>query len=338
MIKFCRHIFLICLSLIKGYIYASSPTILSIERIWDHSAHNAFTDLIYYHDRFFLCFREANSHAAGEDGKIRILVSSDGRQWNSAALIAVNGRDLRDPMLSVMPDGKLMLTMGGSIYRDGKYIMKNPCVAFTEDGYAWSPVNILDMPSEWIWRVTWHNGVGYGASYSLSDEQDINKPWNLKLFKTTDGLHYSLVTNLDVTSHPSEATLRFLDDGLMVALTRRDGHGWIGSSLAPYTKWNWTEIGYRLGGPNFLVLPDGEMWACSRRVDKECDDKYKLSVVLARMGLQDYQPILQFPSGGDCGYPGMVYREGKLYVSYYSSHEGKACIYFAVLLVQEFRR
>jgi hypothetical protein len=35
------------------------------------------------------------------------------------------------------------------------------------------------------------------------------------------------------------------------------------------------------------------------------------------------------PSGGDTSYPGLVWREDQLRMSYYSSHEGKSAIYLA---------
>jgi hypothetical protein len=35
------------------------------------------------------------------------------------------------------------------------------------------------------------------------------------------------------------------------------------------------------------------------------------------------------PSGGDSSYPGMVLHDGLLWMSYYSSHEGKSSIYLA---------
>ncbi len=38
---------------------------------------------------------------------------------------------------------------------------------------------------------------------------------------------------------------------------------------------------------------------------------------------------LTFPSAGDTSYPGLVWHEGLLHVSYYSTHEGKTSIYFA---------
>jgi hypothetical protein len=39
--------------------------------------------------------------------------------------------------------------------------------------------------------------------------------------------------------------------------------------------------------------------------------------------------FLKLPSGGDTSYAGLVARDGLLWVSYYSSHEGKTSIYLA---------
>ena len=46
-----------------------------------------------------------------------------------------------------------------------------------------------------------------------------------------------------------------------------------------------------------------------------------------------YEPALTFPSGGDTSYPGLVWHEGLLWMSYYSSHEGKTSIYLAKIKV-----
>lgn len=306
--------------------------LLSQEKIWDKAAHNAFTDLIYYQDQFLCAFRESDSHQAGACGKIRILASRDGKEWNSIALLELPGIDLRDPKLSEMPDGRLLLNMGGAHYNEkGISINRKPCVAFSKGGREWTPITILaDLAGEWIWRVTWQEGVGYGASYSSVDPKDPKSPWILKLFKTTDGLQYEFVTQLDVSCDPNETTLRVDAEGKMVALVRRNGNGWIGSATFPFTDWQWHEIDYRLGGPNFLILPEGEMWATSRLIQGE--GKYTITkTALASMTLTSYSPALVFPSGGDTSYPGMVYHKQKLYISYYSTHEGKASIYFLIV-------
>ena len=85
-------------------------------RIWDAGAHNAFTDLIRWRDRWYCTFREGDEHVGG-DGRIRVLVSTDGQAWTSAALVGEPGIDLRDPKLSTTPDGRLMIVAGGSVAR-----------------------------------------------------------------------------------------------------------------------------------------------------------------------------------------------------------------------------
>lgn len=306
------------------------PKVIILKRIGDKAEHNALTDLIYYRNKFYCVFREADIHAEGKDGKIRILSSSNAIDWESIALLNKEGIDLRDPQLSEMPDGRLMLSMGGSVYKEGKYLGCSPHVSFSENGKDWSEVHDLKIKNEWIWRVTWHNGVGYGASYSLSDPKDRSKPWHLKLFRTTDGLKYTLLKEMEVPEYPSETTLRFKEDGTMVALVRRRKNAWIGIAKPPYLDWHWSDSGSHFGGPNFLILPNGEMWAGGRIYVNEGDDE-RPKTVLAWMTLSELIPVVMFPSGGDTSYPGMVFREGKLYMSYYSSHEGKAMIYVAVV-------
>jgi len=44
---------------------------------------------------------------------------------------------------------------------------------------------------------------------------------------------------------------------------------------------------------------------------------------------------LKLPSGGDTSYAGLVWYEGMLWISYYSSHEGKTCIYLAKVKVAD---
>ncbi|MDP7302892.1 MAG: exo-alpha-sialidase, partial [Pirellulaceae bacterium] len=91
---------------------ANEPTIVSVTKIWDHAPHNAFTDLVRFRDQWWCTFREANDHGPSI-GKIRVIVSANGDDWTSAALVQQDGVDLRDPKLSIMPDGRLLLIMGG---------------------------------------------------------------------------------------------------------------------------------------------------------------------------------------------------------------------------------
>jgi hypothetical protein len=300
---------------------AAGPEVVSAEKIWDRAPHNAFTDLARWHGKWYCTFRESEAHVGG-NGRLRVLESADGKTWESAALVAEEGTDLRDPKLSVTPDDRLMLVAGGSVYEGKTLKGRQPRVAFSADGRAWTAPRRVLSEGEWLWRVTWHGGTAYGASYS-----DGKGGGKLKLFAAPDGVTYDLVTALDVPGEPNETTLRFLPDGEMVALVRRDGAGEgavIGRSRPPYREWAWKETNHRVGGPNFLRLPDGTLWAGGRAYPGGA------KTVLARMTADGgYEPTLTFPSGGDTSYPGLVWHDGLLWMSYYSSHEGKAAIYIA---------
>ena len=299
-----------------------TPAISEVRKIWDRAKHSAFTDLIRYKGKWYCTFRESDSHALGADGVIRIISSIDGDKWKSAGVLQEDGIDLRDPKLSITPDGRLMVLMGGSVYRDRKLKARQCRVVFSKDGVNWGDPEKIFLPNHWLWRVTWHEGMGYGVAYDITGKEE----WALKLFSTKDGVKYDMITKLEIPGNPNETTLRFTDDGKMIALIRREGgshNAWIGTSVAPYKKWKWNETAHAVGGPNFVILPDGEMWAAGRSYPGGA------KTVLAKMTESEYLPVLTFPSGGDTSYPGMVWHDGVLWISYYSSHEGKTSIYLA---------
>ena len=326
---------------IAGSAYAGTedPTPgISVQRIWDQAPHNAFTDLTRWKGQFYCTFREANRHVSGGNGKIRVIASPDGAEWRSIALIEKDGIDLRDPKLSVTPDGRLMLLIGGSYYNGRQILKRLPWVAFMDETSFSDPVPIavderVKSDFDWLWRVTWHGGTGYGVIYQTGAEK--KEPWNLHLVKTTDGISYDLVSTMEITGTPNESTVRFLEDGEMMIVVRNEiGHGHLGRSRAPFTQWTWHKIEDRLGGPNFLELPDGTIVLGTR----EYGEKTKTVLgTLSREGKFVRKVIL--PSGGDTSYPGMVLHDGELWVSYYSSHEkpGKpTSIYLARVVLDKF--
>ncbi len=324
-----------------GWAGAEEARLVSVVKIWDQGPHNAFTDLIRWRGKWYCTFREAEGHVGG-DGKLRILESTEGERWQSIALVAEEGIDLRDPKLSITPDDRLMMVAGGSVYRGGKTLLgMQPRVTFTANGRDWTPPRRVLSEGDWLWRVTWHKGKAYGVAYRAAERASeeakeaakSNQPvssepadWKLKLVVSRDGVHYDLITHLGVPGHANETTLRFLPDGEMLALVRReagDTFGWIGSSKPPYRDWKWRPTKHRLGGPNFILRDDGTFWAAGRSYPGGA------KTVIARMTRDSYEPLLTLPSGGDTSYPGLVWHDGLLWVSFYSSHEGKSSIYLA---------
>jgi hypothetical protein len=310
--------------------------LLDVKKIWDQGPHNAFTDLVRWNDAFYCAFREGRGHVS-TDGKIRVLESKEADTWNPAALVSLEGYDLRDAHLSVTPDGRLML-LGGAAPRkqDNQSAPTGSFVSFTKDGRQWTEPRIVVEPGRWLWCVTWNTGRAYGVSYTAGKGDDRC----LDLLVSDDGIHYQpYVPRLFEQGYPTEATLRFTSDGTCYALVRRDRLGddsssaMLGISRPDYKQWQWKDLGPEFngfGGPNFIQIPGGHWLAAGRMHDGGTH------TALCYLDVQNgaMTRLLKLPSGGDTSYPGLVWYNDTLYMSYYSSHEAKTSIYLAKLKIK----
>jgi hypothetical protein len=314
--------------------------LIEVNKIWDQAPHCAFTDLIHWNGRFVLAFREGRGHVSA-DGKISVLISPDGDRWKSAAVVSLHGYDLRDAGLSSTPDGRLLL-IGGASPRpaDNDRAPTGTFVSFSEDAKTWSHPEIVVEPGRWLWRVTWTSassaergdGKAYGVAYAAGTSDRTTS-----LLVSRDGLKFNeLVPNLLGEGYPTEAVLRFDDDKTLYCLQRRDGTpptntAMLGASGPPYTNWTWHDLGMFFGGPNFIKIPSGH-WIAAGRIHREGGSKTEVAWLDVEERV--LKPILQLPSGGDTSYPGLVWHDGVLWVSYYSSHEEKTSIYLAKVKVE----
>ena len=313
------------------------PQLLTSIKIWDQAPHNAFTDLVYFKGKFYCTFREGEGHTpvkSGVDGTIRVISSDDGSEWQSQTLIEVADYDLRDPKLSVTPDNRLMVLMGAADYQGSKVEGRKGLVSFSADGLTFTrPAAIKIDPGisnekDWLWRVNWHQQTGYGVVYQ--NDGDASRAY---LVKTIDGLEYQLVADLGIDGKPNEATIKFTPDNQMIMIIRREGgntHGLLGKSQPPYQQWQWQDVGMRLGGPDFIILPQSQLLLGSRVY---AEDGHHTGLFLGRQG--QFQQVAALPSGGDTSYPGMVLHGDTVYVSYYSSHQGKTAIYLASVALKQ---
>lgn len=317
-------------------LHAQAPTaeLVSVEKIWDKAPHNAFTDLTRFQNLFYCCFREADSATKG-DGTIRLLVSSSGKTWVEQVTLSEPGTDLRDPKLIITPDDKrLYLLCEGVSPTQGR----QPRYATSMDGKVWTPLQKLLAKGDWLWRVAVNPADKrfYGASFNIhpsSGGPAPEKEWSLKTYASTDGSVWQLSSIMQVPGQPGETTIRFLKDGTALALVSRQGadrKGVIGTAKAPYRDWTFAATGLPLGGPNFIELPDGKLIAASRGFGKTPGPH----TVLFALTPTSMTPILELPSGGDCSFPGLYWHDDILHVTYYSSHEGKAAIYYAQVRVK----
>lgn len=334
--KIREVIFVGLLACCSKAVFGSSPVtldIVKVNRIWDEAPHNAFTDLVRWNGKFYCAFREGRGHVS-TDGKIRILESKDADLWQSAALVELQGYDLRDAHLSVTPQGSLML-LGGAAPRkqDNQSAPTGTFVCFSKNGRTWSNPAIVIKPGRWLWCATWHNGKAYGVSYAADD----NMPY-LELHISSDGINWqSHVARLFGEGYPTEVTLRFDEDETCYALVRRDqmdsrpSSALLGVSRPDYTKWQWHDLGAQFngfGGPN-LVKTSGGHWIGAGRMH---DGGAHTALTCVNVKNGTMSKLMRLPGGGDTSYPGLVWYDGILYVSYYSSHEGKTNIYLAKVM------
>jgi len=317
----------------------AAPKLLEVHKIWDAAPHNAFTDLVRFNNRWFCAFREGKAHVS-PDGALRVITSTDGKAWESAALIKSDQGDLRDAKLTVAPDGRLMLA-GAVALKQPSDVRHKSIIWFSQDGHSWTEGKIVGDDNYWLWRVTFHDNVGYGLGYRTV------APRSARLYATKDNgrTFQALIPKIEPVGWAGEHDLSFAADGSVVCLLRRDpppkaeaegldaaakaGHAVIGTSKPPYSDWQWKDLKVRIGGPAVLRLADGRLLAVVRLYDK----KPRTSVCWLDADAATLTEVLPLPSGGDTSYAGLVMHEGVLWISYYSSHEGKTSIYLAKVAV-----
>jgi hypothetical protein len=304
------------------------PAVTAV-KIWDQAPHNAFTDLVRFQGRWFCVFREGKDHNS-TDGSLRVITSTDGEKWESAALIRSKTGDLRDPKITVTPDGRLMLS-GAEAIRDGSTYHYQSLAWFSQDGRNWSERHPIGDPDFWLWRVTWHQGTAYGIGYGCGKDQSI------RLYTSKDGKKFdTLVERLFDVGYPNETAIVF-DGDTAYCLLRRDGKpssGLLGVSQPPYKKWEWKDLGVQIGGPSLIRLSNGKWLAAVRLYDR----RIRTSLCWVDPQAGKLTEFLELPSGGDTSYAGLVEYRDQLWVSYYSSHEGKTSIYLAKVPVEHLVR
>ena len=304
---------------------AAKLKLIDTKMIWDESPHCAFTDLVRWHDKWYCGFREGRGHA-GDRGWIRLLCSEDGENWQSVAKVEDDTLDMRDAALSITPDDKLLVIAGSQQSVDGER-STGTFATYSEDGVTFSKPERIFPQGRWLWRVTWHEGTGYGVTYAAYADYPTTR-----LVSTDDGLHYHVLNDsLWSKDWATEARIRFDAEGTAWCLQRVDRDKpttLLGKSQAPYTDWTWTNLKQRVGGPNFVQLPAGQWIGCGRIT---ANGKSYTEVFELKLDTGEIIPLVRLPSGGDSSYPGMVVHEGQLWISYYSSHEGSTKIYLSKL-------
>lgn len=291
------------------------------KKIWNEKPHSAFTDMVAWQGKLVCAFREGEKHA-DDHGQIRVLISSDGgKEWKPAAILRQDGVDLRDARLSVTPDDRLML-IGGLQTGNSDARTTRSIVSFSHDAFSWTLPEPIGETGRWLWGATWHQGHAYGVAYPAPD----GKP-HTSLMTSSDGKEFKpIIPEFVSEGRPTEAVIRFDSNGGVNCLHRReDGPGLFGHADDPEGSWHWQTLNRRIGGPGLIQIPSGHWIAVVRLYDQS----ERTEICLVDTDNARLTPLLRLPSGGDTSYPGLVWQNDELLISYYSSHEDKTSIYFA---------
>ncbi|MCI6415434.1 hypothetical protein [Butyricimonas virosa] len=300
---------------------------IKTQEIWKGKNHAAFTSLVYHDGYFYCAFREAKSHVnrkGNDNGIIVVIRSKQGKYWKVFLSYAIEGIDLRDPNMSITPRGDIMLLAGGVKYENGRSVSIQSYVSFfTQKGIKMNLHPILfdfEIGNHWLWKVKWKDDIAYGFSYISP----------FCLLKSKDGIHYSLVKTFDIKERPTEADICFRQDDSMIAIIRRNVNGLIGvaSKKSKYKDWIWYDCGEKLGGPAMISLSNDEIVVVSRSYSKPI----KTSVFKVNRDSMCLDWLVDlYGKGGDCSYPGLVYKRGILYISYYYGVNENTSIYLSKL-------
>lgn len=308
-------------SLLLFAALTAQAQLLEVGKIWDTAPHNAFTDLIRYKNAMWCVFREGAAHVS-PDGSIRVLSLRDGETtWTSAAVIRSDEGDLRDPHFSITPKGELML-VAAAAHRTGTKTQHQTYAWFSKNGKSWSDATPIGDRDFWLWRIAWNDdkeafSLGYSTTGAAPN----------RMYRSKDGKEFQAVGDIPNACGVSEAAIVFATDGTRYILERRDKCDktaalWVSTSRAASEK----ELNASIAGPVLIELPDGKLLGAGRFTT---DDRNRTSLFWLDPVNGTVKELTALPSSGDTSYPGLVFYKGILYISYYSSHEGKASIYFA---------
>ena len=314
--------------------HAAEPpavTVTNIRRVFHNGEHNAFTDLVRFKDRLYLCFRSCpDGHMVNNTASVIIMCSKDdGATWEQVHRFSVKDRDTRDPHFLVFKDRLFVYTgtwySGPSKIEPKDYDM-NKMLGFavsSEDGTKWSePMMLEGTFGLYIWRAAPFGDKAFlcgrrKPGYDIGPKGEGSRIQSLML-ESDDGLIWKKRAYFTETAGDESAFL-FEKDGSLLAIGRNGGgkEAFLIRSKPPFMDWTRQQIDRAVGGP--LVAKWGEhILVGGRHTTKEMGAKTSLCW-LAGDQLHEFAEL---PSGGDNSYPGFVaLSPARGLVSWYSSHE-----------------
>ena len=304
----------------KNYLLS----LLSQNVVYDNNDHAAFTSIHDYNGTLTLAFREGTSHSpysVEEYGSVKVL-EKNGNDWIVKATISDVTKDLRDPFLTEV-DGHPRLYMGYNTFENGKYQHSGTVYSDCING-SWSEVRTLNHDVNhiaWLWKVREYGNKYYSIAY-LEGKKPV-------LIVSDDGVDWSTLTVIDLEGILTEADMCFVGNKMYVCL-RKDTPvsepSYWGVAAYPFTDFTWTEMERHIESPELIWLPySGKLLLAGR--DTKTTGEISVTLFSASFdGNLEEITVLETGVGGDKSYPGLEYKDGILYCSWYSGTQSLSTV------------
>ena len=322
----------------------------SIRKIYSDGRHNAFTDMGYWKGQYYVSFRNGPRHPTlpGMWGSGMIIRSSDLESWELCARFEMEGVDTSNPRL--MNLGDELGALGRAIYSKKPGLLRlyegpsgvQPYVRCASDGSTWSDPEAVLENDDFFWRPVRVGDFWYMAG-RRSEE--------LTLVRSSDTRDWQAVSTIPPASgmrFSEEAELWVAEDERMQVIVRAQedmNMACLAESEPPYVNWELTELEYTVHCAACQRVGD-EIWVAGKAPTEQFPSSVEIPPAptrekMAALAWRDgrlcktpdwhtaiwrfvdgrLEPLMVFPSGGDCGYPDMVVEENRVLVSYYSQHD-----------------
>ena len=316
--------------------------VTSIRPVVRDGWYNAWTDLIWWKDYFWLAHfrglahgitRQTTGRIAGNSFSV-ILRSADLRRWHEA--------QVWEPPMGIVDrsgaDHAHFCTDGDRLYAYFRVMTPRPpggpdnhvYVSSTADGVRWSEPEktTLEDGFPYVFRARWHEGTFYSATGDSGVE---GAPF--LLLTSEDGVHFKRHAQIapfdpgpPFLGFSAESELHWRPDGELWCVIRTGGPAVLYCAKPPYVDWQETlAIDSKCDAPS-ICESDGQVYVAGRCraphntfSHRESPFAHSGTTGLYRLRRDRADLLVMMPAGHDASYPGLVSLEpGKLVMSYYS--------------------
>lgn len=267
---------------------------INTNRIFSNGKHNAFTTMMYFRGHYYVAFRTAKEHHHSKS-RIKVLRSYDLKSWEEYSQTK-KIKDLRDPqfkggtLFCVKPRCKRARSVW--YVRDLEVYLGN---VFKKKIQLFKSKNLKSQ--YWPWVIKEDFTIEYKAS----------QPGPVKVFHKKK--YFSIPSFIYTTETDG------IKQGNEFLFIERNDYGNSHIVRGKGKKWRTYET-EDIHCPRLFEW-ENKTYVVGRKANMKADTP---KVCIWQVFENRVKLIKTLPSGGDCGYPGVIVEKDRVLISYYSQH------------------